>query len=329
MSSESSPPARLNLPFTGIVTFVRAPVCTDLRQLDADIAILGIPTDEGTPWLPGSRMAPRAIREMSVRFASFGADGYAWYDRDEDRRFLDYESGHRRIVDCGDVDIIFTNVEQTFRNATSAVHAILETGAMPVLLGGDHAIAYPVVRAYAEPLDVIHFDAHMDYLPFLHGVAFSNSHAIRLISELPHVGRIIQVGIRSLRNHQSDISDSLARGNDVVTVKQLRARGMQAVLGQLDEGRKVYVSIDIDVLDMPLVPGCQSAEVGGLSYDELKDALAHIATHHEVVGFDLVEVNPLLDVASGNTSLLAAQLILEFLGRIADNPAWRARHRRG
>jgi agmatinase len=326
---EPSSTTRLNLPFTGIVTFLRAPVCTDLAQLDADVAILGIPTDEGTPWLPGSRMAPRAIREMSVRFASFGADGYGWYDRDEDRRYLDYESAHQRIIDCGDVDVIFTNVEQTFRNATSDVQAILEAGAMPVLIGGDHAIAYPVVRAYSEPLDVVHFDAHMDYLPFLHGVAFSNSHPIRLISELPHVGRIIQVGIRSLRNHQSDISDSLARGNDVVTVKQLRQRGMQAVLDELGEGRKVYVSIDIDVLDMPLVPGCQSAEVGGLSYDELKDALAHIAKHHEIVGFDLVEVNPLLDVASGNTSLLAAQLILEFLGRIVDNPAWQARHRRG
>jgi agmatinase len=298
-------------------------------QLDGDIAILGIPTDEGTPWLPGSRMAPRAIREMSVRFASFGARGYGWYDLDEDRRFLDHESDHQRIVDCGDVDVIFTNVEQTFLNATSAVQTILKTGAMPVLIGGDHAISYPVVRAYAEPLDVVHFDAHMDYLPFLHGVSFSNSQPIRLISELPHVGRIIQVGIRSLRNRQSDVADSQARGNDVVTVKQLRQRGMAAVLDQLGEGRKVYVSIDIDVLDMPLVPGCQSAEVGGLSYEELKDALAHIAMHHEVVGFDLVEVNPLLDVASGNTSLLAAQLILEFLGRIVDHPAWQATHRRG
>jgi agmatinase len=317
-------PGRLNLPFTGIVTFLRAPVCSDLAQLDADIAILGIPTDEGTPWLPGSRLAPRAIREMSMRFASFGATGYGWYDLDEDRRFLDRESAQQRIVDCGDVDIIFTNVEKTFANATAAVQAILAAGAMPVVIGGDHAIAYPVVRAFAEPIDVIHFDAHMDYLPFLHGVALSNSHPIRLIGSLPHVGRIVQLGIRSLRNRQADIDDSRARGNDVVTVKQLRQRGIEAVLDGL--GPTVYVTIDIDVLDMPLVPGCQSAEVGGLSYDELREALFAIAGRHEVVGFDLVEVNPLLDVASGNTSLLAAQLILEFLGRIVDHPSWRVRH---
>ena len=88
------------------------------------------------------------------------------------------------------------------------------------------------------------------------------------------------------------------------------------------------MSIDIDVLDLPLVPGCASAEVNGLSYDELREALVAVARHAEVVGFDLVEVNPMLDVASENTSLVAAQLIMEFLGGVVEHPGYRRRHRR-
>ena len=93
------------------------------------------------------------------------------------------------------------------------------------------------------------------------------------------------------------------------------------------QGEPVYVSIDIDVLDLPLVPGCASAEVNGLSYEELREALVAIARHAEVVGFDLVEVNPMLDVASENTSLVAAQLIMEFLGRVVEHPRYRGRRR--
>ena len=86
-----------------------------------------------------------------------------------------------------------------------------------------------------------------------------------------------------------------------------------------------YVSIDIDVLDLPLVPGCVSAEPNGMTYSELRDALVAIAEHTNVVGFDLVEVNPQLDVGTGITSYLAAHTILEFLGHICDQPRWAAR----
>jgi agmatinase len=135
----------------------------------------------------------------------------------------------------------------------------------------------------------------------------------------------VQVGIRSLRTRQGDVEDSRARGNDIVTVPDFRRRGAARILDQLPEGEPVYVSIDVDVLDLPLVPGCASAEVNGLSYEELRDALTAIARHAEVVGFDLVEVNPMLDVASENTSLLAAQCIMEFLGRVVEHPAYKRR----
>jgi agmatinase len=146
------------------------------------------------------------------------------------------------------------------------------------------------------------------------------------VARLKTCHHIIQVGIRSLRTSQADVADSRARGNDIVTVPEFRRRGVRAIVDRLPKDEPVYVSIDIDVLDLPLVPGCASSEVNGLSYDELRQTLFAIAQGREVIGFDLVEVNPMLDVASDNTSLLAAQLILEFLGRIVEHPGYRSRH---
>jgi len=157
--------------------------------------------------------------------------------------------------------------------------------------------------------------------PFVHGIQFANTQPMRNISLLPHVTRIIQVGIRSLRNAEEDIGDSQRDGNEVLTVNQCRRLGLDGFLSLVGGGR-TYVSIDVDVLDMPLVPGCSSAEIGGFSYDELRQLLFGLARSTDVVGFDLVEVNPMVDVASDNTSLLAAQLIIEFLGHITDSDAY-------
>jgi agmatinase len=319
---------RLNLPFTGLVSFLRLPVCAELDRLDADVAILGIPSDEGSPWKPGSRFAPRRIRELSLKYAGYGPVQHqrGFYDIDEDRRFLEYERVNSRIVDAGDSDVIFTNVERTFENVTRDVGRILKARALPVVIGGDHAVTYPVVRAYEHRLNVVHFDAHLDYRPFVHGVRWANGNPMRLVSELSTIGRMIQVGIRSLRTREQDLADSRARGNVVVTIPEFRAQGSAAVLEKLPPNEPVYVSIDVDVLDLPLVPGCASSEVEGLSYEELRQTLFAIAGHAEVVGFDVVEVNPMLDVLADNTSQIAAQLIIEFLGRVVEHPGYRARH---
>ncbi len=309
------------MPFVGIPSFLRAPVQADLQSLEADIAVFGAPTDEGSPFMPGSRFGPRSIREHSLRFVS-GESGY--YDPQLGRRFLQREMSGR-IVDAGDADILPTNVVGTFENITAMTRAILDAGALPVVLGGDHAITFPVVRAFSEPLHVIHFDAHLDYMPFVHGIEFSNSTAFRHIAKLPHVRGITQVGIRSLRNTERMHADSLKDGNRVVTMNDFRALGPGGVVDPLPRDGHCYVSIDIDVLDLSLVPGCVSAEPDGMSYAELRDTLAAIAEHTEVVGFDLVEVNPQLDVATGITSYLGAHVAVEFLGRICDQPRWAAR----
>src|SRR5437870_2933220 len=116
---------KLGLAFTGLVSFMRSPVCNDLTQLDADIAVLGAPTDEGSPWIPGARFGPRVIREQSMRTRSPGSTRAGYYDIDANRRFLEHEMSKGRIVDCGDADVIYTNVKATFDNITQAVQGVV------------------------------------------------------------------------------------------------------------------------------------------------------------------------------------------------------------
>ena len=317
---DGSIPVNPTYPFAGIPTFLRAEACRDLDLLDADIAVFGVPTDEGSPFLPGSRFGPRGIREHSLRF---GTEGY--YNPELKRSFLEYEMAHGRVADAGDADVLPTDVEDTFRNVTALTRKVLDRGALPVVLGGDHAISFPVVCAYTEPLHVVHFDAHVDYAPFLHGFEYTNNHAFRHIYHMPHVQSLTQVGIRSLRNPRSQIEDSLKDGNRVITQEEFRDLGPRRIVEALPRDARCYVSIDIDVLDLPLVPGCVSAEPNGMTYAELRDTLAALAQHTETVGFDMVEVNPMLDVATGITSYLAAHTILEFLDHICDQPRWVAR----
>ncbi len=320
---------RLDYPFVGIPSFLRSPLARDLARLDADVAILGAPTDEGSPFMPGSRFGPRSIREHSLRFVT---DPPGFFDPQERRRYLEREMRDNRIADVGDADILPTNPADTFANITGATRAILAGGALPVVIGGDHAVTFPVVRAFDEaglgPLYVVHFDAHLDYMPFVHGLSMTNQHAFRHIRQMPNVATIIQVGIRSIRGSETMLADSLRDGNRVVTMEELRDVTIAGVAESIPEDARVYVSIDIDVLDSPLVPGCVSAEPGGLRYEELRATLFALAERADVIGFDLVEVNPMLDVATGATSYLAAHTIVEFLARICSQPRWAARTRR-
>lgn len=317
---------RMDYPFVGIPSFLRSPLAQDLARLDADVAVLGAPTDEGSPFMPGSRFAPRSIREHSLRFVT---DPPGFFDPQERRRFLEREMRENRIADVGDADILPTNPADTFTNITAATRAILARGALPVVIGGDHAVTFPVVRAFDEaglgPLYVVHFDAHLDYMPFVHGLSMTNQHAFRHIRAMPNVATITQVGIRSIRGSETMLADSLRDGNRVVTMEELRDVTIAGLAESIPEDARVYVSIDIDVLDLPLVPGCVSAEPGGLRYEELRATLFALAERADVIGFDLVEVNPMLDVGTGVTSYLAAHTIVEFLARICAQPRWAAR----
>ena len=324
-SSSRKSGIKLNRPFVGIPSFLRAPIETDLDALGADIAVYGVPFDEGSPFLAGSRMGPRSIREHSLRFAASDA---GFYDPETRRTYLAYEMANKTIADVGDVDVWPTDVKSTFDNATDLTKAVLARGSLPVVLGGDHSVTYPIVKGYEdqEPLHVIHFDAHIDYAPFIHDLRFTNTHTFRHITPMQHVLSLAQIGIRSLRSVEAEFQDSTDDGNRVMTMGEFHDVGPAGVAAVVPRDARTYVSIDIDVLDLPLIPGCVSAEPNGMTYAELRDTLAAIAEHCDVVGLDLVEVNPTLDVGTGVTSYLAAHTVLEFLGNICRQPRWE-RHR--
>jgi agmatinase len=316
-SSKAKPKQRADRAFVGIPSFLRSRICTNIDTLDADIAVVGVPTDEGSPFMAGSRFAPRAIREHSMRFAGRGL-----YDVRTGRQFLQFEMENDRIADVGDVDILPTNVVETFENITETISAIIDRDVFPVILGGDHSISFPVLRAFKKPLSVVQFDAHLDYTPVGGGLEFTNGHPFRHIRKLPNMKKLIQIGIRSLRNTREQMEDSQRDGNRVVTIDEFQSTPFADLLQYVPSDLPCYVSIDIDVFDMPLVPGCVSAEPNGMNYKELSSALAQLARHTEIIGFDLVEVNPQLDVGTQTTSYLAAHTIIDFLGHICDQPWW-------
>lgn len=304
-------------PFSGIATFLRAPYI-DLNEDSNDeiiknykIGIMGIPFDEGCPFAPGSRFCAREIREQTLRF---GKDGY--YDHQLKQIMLKNEMKNGEIVDCGDVEIIPTDVDGNFSRITSMAKKIIESELILIALGGDHSISYPVVRAFHEPIHVIHLDAHADYLPISEGFENTNTHPFRHIGNMGHVKTLTQIGYRSIR--ETSGLDSVSDGNTVITMDDFRQYDPSDCFKRIPKGEACYVSIDIDVLDASLVPGCVSAEPDGMSYSELRELLRYVANTYDVRGFDMVEVCPPLDVPTNITSYLAAQIVVEFLGSICN-----------
>ncbi len=311
----------INRPYVGIPSFLRADVSRDPARLAAaEIGILGVPFDEGSPFLPGSRMGPRAIREHTLRFPCGEGDGL--YDPDVDETYLAREINDRLILDLGDVDVRPANPARTFAAITQDVRRMLDSGLFPVVLGGDHSITYPVFEAFDRPAHVIQFDAHQDYAEIDEDLDRTNSHAFRHITGMETCLSLTQVGIRGLRTTRRHVQELRGKGHRVVCMSEARRLGAQGIAGLLPEKSPVYVSIDVDALDLSLVPGCVSGEPDGLSFPELMSALRAIAERHEVVGFDFVEVNPPLDVGTGATAYLGALVVVGFLGYLTMQPGW-------
>jgi agmatinase len=314
---------RIDRPYVGVPSFLRSKQVQDPTTLDAMIGVFGVPFDEGSPFLPGSRMGPRAIREHSLRFA--GCQGF--FDIETEREYLREEMAHGLIADLGDADIYPGNPERSFEMVTALARSVISSGALPVVLGGDHSISFAVVRAFEEPLHILQFDAHTDYAPITESLRFTNGHAFRHIAAMSHVRGITQIGIRSLRTSLDQVTDLRKDGHRIITMAEFRKLKPEMIVSSLPEGTRCYVSIDVDALDISLVPGCVSGEPNGMSYAELRDALRAIATRLDVAGLDLVEVNPLLDVGTGATAYLGAHTVIEFLGHICDQPRWRDRRK--
>ena len=312
MSAHSYETGRLDLPFVGISTFGKRPYVQDWSKIDAEVAILGAPLDFGTQWRSGARFGPRSVREASTLF-SFGHAGA--YDHEDDVIYL---PGNVRIVDIGDADIVHTDTLKSHANIEKGVRAILEAGALPLVIGGDHSINIPCINAFAGRGDIhiLQIDAHLDFVDERHGVRFGHGNPMRRAAEKDYVTGLTQVGIRNVSSTAKDGYEAAElMGSDIISVRHARKLGAESLAARIPAGAKVYVTIDIDGFCPSIAPGTGTPSHGGFLYYEVLELLQAVAKAHEVVGIDLVEVAPDYD-PTGSTPILAAQVLLNFLGFI-------------
>ena len=284
-------------------SFLGVPVETDPDALDADVAILGVP--HGWPYprpgaTAGCAEAPAALRERSQRMARFRGH----WDFDLDAPMLP-EDGPR-IVDAGDVPGSPGDGPGNAARTEASVGAILARGAVPVCIGGDDSVPIPILRAFAErgPLTVVQVDAHLDYRDEVDGVREGYSSPMRRASEMAHVERIVHVGLRGIGSARaSDVADSRAAGNLLVTARELRERGVPWLFGQLPADASVFLSFDCDGLDPSLFPAVSAAAPGGLMWQETVDLLTGVGPR--LVGAVFTEFVPALDVAERSAAVLA------------------------
>lgn len=316
MSGHGYETGRLDLPFVGISTFGKRRYTDDWENLQADVAILGAPFDAGTQWRSGARFGPRGVREASTLF-SFGHAGA--YDHEDDATYL---PGDVKIVDMGDADIVHTDTEQSHANIENGVRAALKAGALPVVIGGDHSVNIPCIRAFNGPeyqgasFHILQIDAHLDFVDERHGVRHGHGNPMRRAAEQPYVTGLTQVGIRNVSSTAKEgYADARAMGSQIISVRQARKMGVDKLTAKIPQGAALYITIDIDAFCPSIAPGTGTPSHGGFLYYEVLELMQAVAQRNPVIGIDLVEVAPDYD-PTGSTSILAAQLLLNTLGFI-------------
>ncbi|MGH2454951.1 MAG: arginase family protein [Candidatus Limnocylindria bacterium] len=302
-----------------MTTFLGFPAI-DLGALapgQADVVLLGIPY--GMPYpapglTAGCAEAPAAIRARSRRLARF----VGHHDFDLDGPMIP-PGRALRVVDAGDLPGSPDDGPGNAARAESAVRSILAAGATPIVLGGDDSVPIPVLRAWGGlgPLTVVQVDAHLDYRDEVAGVREGYSSPMRRASEMGHVERIVQVGLRGVGSARTaDVADARAAGNLLVTARELRERGVGWLLEQLPADASVFLAFDLDGLDPSVVPAVSGASPGGLGYAEGCDLVAGVAGRCRVVGAAFTELVPSRDV-NGLSALVAVRLVMRLLAALA------------
>lgn len=295
--------------------FLGAPVMTDPSAIEADVVVLGVP--HGTPYpspgtTAGCAEAPAAVRARSQRLARFRGN----HDFDTDGPMLPLDTSPR-LVDAGDVAGSAEDGAGNSRRTTEAVAAILERGAVPVCIGGDDSVPIPILDAYAGggSITVLQVDAHLDFRDEVDGVRLGYSSPMRRASEMPHVARIVQVGLRGVGSARpSDVADARASGNLLVTARELRERGVPWVEGQLESDDRIFVSFDCDGLDPSVMPAVSAHAPGGLRFDEAATLLGAIGPR--LAGAVFTEYVPSRD-RDGLGALVVARLMITLMAGLA------------
>jgi agmatinase len=286
---------------------------------DADVVILGAPFDGGTSYRSGTRFGPQYIRQTC----------YLAHDGSRPSLALRVD-GLRdlRVYDAGDVEMFSGDAQRSVRDLQQAVYAVTAAGAIPLILGGDHTIAWPDAAGVAQHLgqgrvSMIHFDAHADTGDIEFGSLIGHGQPMRRLIESGAVrgDRFLQIGLRGYWP-PPDVLDWMAQQRmRSYEMSEITARGLDECLTEAftistDDCDGVFLSVDIDVCDPGHAPGTGTPEPGGLTARQLLDSVRRIAMELPVVGMDVVEVSPPYDQAEV-TSLLANRVVLEALCGIA------------
>lgn len=306
--------------YLGSTTFQKLPLLTDGAALDArrpDAAIVGAPLDDGTSHRPGARFGPRAIRASSYHHGELyslhlGINPFDWLD----------------VVDAGDAPVVPGLLERGHAVIKAKVLEVARSGAIPIVLGGDHSITYPSASAVAAAvaprrLGIVHFDAHADTGNSTWGNLLSHGTPMRRLIESGAVsGRnFVQVGLRGYWPTAETMAWMREQGMRWHLMTEIESRGAEAVVADaigeaLDGPDVVYLSVDIDVLDPGMAPGTGTPEPGGLLTRELLRAVRQVVGAVTLVGMDVVEVAPVYDVAEV-TSAAAHRCVMEALSALA------------
>jgi agmatinase len=277
----------------------------ELRAADARAAIYGIPFDATNISRTGANYGPRGIREVSCQFLPYNA-------------MLDFDLIEAlNPVDCGDCDIALANPEKTFARAQADIGAIIDSGALPVSLGGDHSVTIPAVRAVRERMSdpgLVLVDMHLDTAQDVGGEELNHCCPItRAVDAGFDPAKIALVGISGWMNPRSEIDYCRERGITVIWLEEIWERGtawaVDRALQTASAGDGVYLSFDVDSLDAAHAPGTCCPSPGGLTSREAIELVRGIA-RNGLAGVDVVEAAPSLD-ATPATALIAGRLAIE------------------
>lgn len=302
------------LPKTNHPSLLFSELALDLDNLDADFAVLGMPY--GKPYTPDDAAndqtkAPTAIRQASDRVIRSPER----YDFDIDGPLLQHRTDIR-FVDCGDVVPDFDDADGHYQRAELATRKILKAGAIPIVLGGDHGITNPILRAFDQegPLTIVHLDAHLDWRDDVNGVRDGLSSPMRRASELPYVENIIQIGMRASGSARQEEADYARQwGAQIITAYELYDIGMDEVLKRIPDGGRYYLSIDADGLDPSIMPAVAGPAPGGVTFVQARKLIHGLVAKGRVVGMDFVEIVPSRDIHQ-MSCMIAGRLILNLIG---------------
>lgn len=305
--------------YSGLGTFLKVPLVLDPKDLrGADVVIVGAPMDEAVTHRPGTRFGPREIRLA--------------YDGGGDPRMHHMDLGvdafsELVVVDHGDAGLVPGDREGNHSTLRAAVSGVMEAGAVPVVLGGDHSIAYPDIAAVAAhlptgSLGVAHFDTHADTATENWGQKWSHGTPFRhLVDEgiLPGEN-LVQVGLRGYWPHPPEFGWARSAGVRWHRMDEVIDDGIAAVtervLSELEHVEHLFLSVDVDVLDPAYAPGTGTPEPGGMTSRELLRAIRTLVLARGLAGMEVVEVSPPYDHAS-ITALAANRIVLEAISALA------------